>query len=142
MIPETIRSAMSKQGPVVGRPPEELTAVQESLAELGLLEHDQVREFFEKYRLASVFSNQYTELLDLCSPTCQMADTTDFGKDTYGLTDNFVCLTSGEGEGFIIYSKSDRKVYDVSITEIEDLKKGNVEPRWDSFFDLIEWYLK
>ncbi len=143
MIPETIRSAMSKQGPIVERPPGELTDVQESLMELGLLEHDQVREIFQKYRLTSVFSNQYTdELLDICSPTRQIAEGVDFANDTYGITDNFVCLSSGEGEGFIIYSKSDCKVYDVSITEIDDLEKGKVEPRWDSFFDLIEWYLK
>ena len=142
MIPETIRSAMSKQRPIVERPSEQLTAVQESLMELGLLEHNQVREFFETYRLGPVLSNQHTELLDLCSPTRQFAEATGFGRDTYRITDNFVCLTSGEGEGFILYSISDCKIYDVSVSELDDLEKGKVEPRWDSFFDLIEWYLK
>jgi hypothetical protein len=81
-------------------------------------------------------------LLDLCSPTRQFAETTDFGRDIYGVPGNYICLSSGEGEGFILYSISDRKIYDISVSELDDLEQGKVEPRWNSFFDLIEWYLK
>jgi hypothetical protein len=58
----------------------------------------------------------------------------ELGKD-------FICLTNGEGEGFILYSKRDGKVYDVGIGEIEALEQGTVAPRWNSFYELIEWYL-
>lgn len=131
-----------EQKPIVERPQEQFEEVQESLAELGLLEHDQVREFFEKYRLGSVRSNQSTELLDLCSPTRQIIDTTEFGRDAYDLPDGHICLTSGEGQGFILYSLIDRKVYDLQVWELKELTDGKAEARWGSFYDLIEWYLK
>lgn len=68
-------------------------------------------------------------------------EATDFGRDAYEITEDFVCLTSGEGEGFLIYGKKDRRIYDVSVSDLDALEAGEAEARWDSFFDLIEWYV-
>ncbi|WP_145115884.1 hypothetical protein [Botrimarina mediterranea] len=113
----------------------------EYLDVLGLSGDQQVREFFQNYNLSGVLSNRSHELLDLCSPTSQIIEATDFGRDTYGISENFVCLTSGEGEGFILYSKVDGKVYDVAVNQLDELEAGKIKARWQSFVELIEWYL-
>ncbi len=66
---------------------------------------------------------------------------TDFGRDTYEMTDDFIYLTSGEGEGFLVYSKQNRKIYDVSVSDLDVLEAGEKQATWDSFFDLIDWCL-
>lgn len=55
------------------------------------------------------------------------------------VTEDYVCLTSGEGEGFYLYSITDRKIYDVSVDELDDLEAGKKEARWGSFYELLEW---
>ena len=141
MIPDSIKSAMGNQQGTVQRVLSDLPKVAECLEVLGLTGDPQVKEFFESFQLSGVLSSRSQELLDLCSPTPQIAEATDFGRDTYEITDDFVCLTSGEGEGFILYSKTNGKVYDVAISQLDDLEAGNMEVTWQSFFDLIEWYL-
>ncbi|WP_317055807.1 hypothetical protein [Roseovarius rhodophyticola] len=142
MLTDKILVGMRAQGLSVSRQGEHLKEVEDSLIELGLEEHDQVKVFFEKYKLGAVLSKQLTELMDLCSPTRQIFRTTEFARDIYELPDGYICLTSGEGEGFILYSLLDRKVYDLSVTQFKDLADGKCEATWNSFFELIEWYLE
>ena len=132
---------MSSQIGAVERSADDLSLVSECLEALGLSGDQEVKEFFEAFKLSGVLSNRSQELLDLCSPSPQIAETTDFGRDTYEITEYFVCLTSGEGEGFILYSKPDGKVYNVAVNQLDDLEAGKVDATWQSFFDLIEWYL-
>ena len=132
---------MSRQVGAVKRSPDELPRVSACLQSLGLSHDQQVREFFEECKLSAVLASRPQELLDLCSPTPQIEEVTDFGRDTYEIPEEFICLTSGEGEGFILYSKSDGKVYDVSVSQLDDLEAGRLKATWASFYDLIEWYL-
>ncbi len=132
---------MSSQVGNVERPTADLPVVAERLAELGIGGDPQVREFFKNYTLSGVLSDRPLELLDLYSPTPEIAEATDFGRDVYEITDEFVCLTSGEGEGFILFSKTDGSVFDVDVDQLDDLEAGNLEPSWLSFYELIEWYL-
>tara|TARA_R110000851_G_scaffold232573_1_gene385173 strand:+ start:30 stop:581 length:552 start_codon:yes stop_codon:yes gene_type:complete len=141
MIPDKIIQGMYKHGPKAKRPSEQSEVVRESLAELDLLQHDQVREIFEVYNFAAILSRQLGELLDVCSPTRQIFEATEFGRDIYNLPDGYICLSSGEGEGFILYSKINQKVYDLEVAEFDDLEQGKAEPTWESFFELIEWYV-
>lgn len=141
MIPTTIIEKMGQQSGNVHREPADQEKVKSALAALGVENHDQLREFFIRFKLSGVLSNQSVELLDLCSPTDQIMEATDFGRDAYEITEDFVCLTSGEGEGFLIYGKKDRRIYDVSVSDLDALEAGEAEARWDSFFDLIEWYV-
>ena len=141
MIPQKIRLAMSNQQGRVDRPEIEFTVVDDCLKQLGVEGHGEFSKVFRTYNFSGVLSNQQPELLDLCSPSCQIAEATEFGRDTYEITDDFICLTSGEGEGFLLYSKSDRKVYDVAVSELDALEAGEIEARWESFFQFLEWYL-
>ena len=141
MIPATITQKMSQQAGNVDRDSTDLDKVNQALATLGIEDHEQPKEFFTRFKLSGVLSNHPVELLDLCSPTEQIFEATDFGRDTYEMTDDFICLTSGEGEGFLVYAKENRKVYDVSVSDLDALEAGEKEATWESFFDLIEWYL-
>jgi hypothetical protein len=55
-----------------------------------------------------------------------------------GLSSDFVPLTSFEGEGGIIWSKRDGRVYDAAWTEFQSLNDGKLAPRWESYYELIE----
>jgi len=141
VIPESIKEIMSTESAHVFRKPEKIHQVVECLETLGVADHDQLKEIFTTYNLNAFISKRLTELMDLCSPTPQIAETTDFGRDIYEVPEEYICLTSGEGEGFFLYSKLDRKVYDVDVSELEALDAGEKEARWETFFDLIEWYV-
>jgi hypothetical protein len=141
VIPESITKKLREFGDYARRPPEEVPEVIECLEELELMEHEQLREFFSEFDMEGVRSVQLVELMDLVSPGREVAETTFWARDMFELGDDFICLTNGEGEYFILYSKRDRKVYGVGIEEIEALERGAVAPRWESFYDLLEWYL-
>ena len=141
MIPTTIIQKMGQQAGNVDRDSADEGKVNEALAAIGIEDHEQPKEFFTRFKLSGVLSNHPVELLDLCSPTDQIFEATDFGRDTYEMTDDFVCLTSGEGEGFLVYSKQNRKIYDVSVSDLDALEAGEKEASWDSFYDLVDWYL-
>ena len=141
MIPATITQKMSQHAGNVDRDSADLDKVNQALATLGIADHEQPRDFFTRFNLSGVLSKRPVELLDLCSPTEQILEATDFGRDTYQMTDDFICLTSGEGEGFLVYAKETRKIYDLSVSDLDALEAGEREATWESFFDLIEWYL-
>lgn len=141
MIPKNIINALQAQKGEVERVPEQMSSVSSNIEALGLGGHTEIEEFFSTYDLAGVSSSREVELLDLCSPGDEIRETTEWARDIYQVGQDFVCLTSGEGEGFVLYSKVDRKVYDISVSELPALENGNVSPKWQSFFELIEWYL-
>lgn len=143
MIPNSIKELMSKQQGQVKRPSEDAEKVVQCLKDLGLEGHEQLHEFFTTYRLSGVLSKTSPEeLMDLASPTPQIAEVTEFVRDTYGVLEDFVCLTTGEGEGFYLYSKSDRRIYNVGVDELDALEAGEKKAEWNSFFELLEWYLR
>jgi len=141
MIPLSIVDAMSRQVGRVNRSDSDAEKVLASLRDLGVADHEQLKEFFLAYKLSGVLSKRETELVDLCSPTPQILEATEFGRDTFNVTDDFICMTSGEGDGFVLYSKISRKLFDVGVNELDAVEAGKRDADWESFYDLIEWYL-
>ena len=141
MIPDLIIENMSEQLGKVDRSPSESEKVNQALKKIGVLENDEFGIFFKRFKLSGVLSNRSVELLDLCSPTEQIREATEFGQDAFEIQENFICLSSGEGEGFVLYSKADKNAYDIKVDELDALEAGEKEPSWKSFFELIEWYL-
>ena len=142
MIPRDIRDLIIKQPGRVLRSTTELDLVLRSLNDLNISEQSELGEFFLEYCLSGVLSNRRMELLDLCSPTLQIWNATRFGRDVYDVPDEYVCLTSGESEGFVLYSVTNRRIYDIGVSEIEALENGLVQPTWSTFFELMRWYLQ
>lgn len=142
MIPRSIIELLVNIDAEVDRDKSESKDVERNIALLGLNGEEEMSHFFKRYDLGGIISNKNFELLDLCGSNDEIYETTDWAKDVYELPDGFVCLTSGEGEGFVLFSKIDGKVYDVSVSQFDDLSQGKVESRWNSYFDLIRWYLE
>ncbi len=142
MIPNFIEKLIKNQKGDYFRDSYKIELVQEALLKLNIKHHEEINAFFSTYNLSGVLSeSSNVELLDLCSPTPQIFDATEFGRDVYDITEDYICLTSGEGEGFFLYSIEDKKVYDVNVEDLDALEAGKLEPRWNSFFDLMKWYL-
>jgi len=142
MVPAIIETLMRVQRGRVHRDPSEQPTVRRRLEELSIETSTQLGQFFMTFSLGGVLSVRDIELLDLCSPSAQIRDATKFGREIYGVENQFICLTSGEDEGFVLYSISDESVYDVGVNELKRLPDGIVTPRWKSFNDLIIWYLQ
>ncbi len=143
MIPEKIVTLMSKQTGKCLRPAGDKEKIIECLKELGIEDHEQIKEFFIMYKASAILSKTSNEeLMDLLSPTKQIADVTEFVRDVYGVKDDYICISSAEGEGFFLYSKIDSAIYDVNVEELEELEAGSTTPKWTSFFDFLEWYLQ
>lgn len=142
MIPNEIRDLIRTHPGQVVRSADEIPKVLSDLRDLGIKTDSQFGEFFLEYTLVGVLSRQNIELLDLSSPSAEILIATKFGRDVFGVPDGYACLTSGENEGFILYSISDEHVYDIGVAEIDGLAAGSISPRWDSFNNLLLWYLK
>lgn len=142
MIPNEIVKAMDSQDGEVKRLNAEKECINRNISLLGLENHNEIKDFFLIYDLSGVISKAEIELLDLCSPSDEILETTEWARDIYDVDEGFVCLSSGEGEGFILFSKYNGKIYDVSVSELGALEEGKVAPRWNSFYDLLIWYLQ
>jgi|GEM_PF-415607 len=140
MIPEDIRELMALQAGSVGRARSRDATAQ--LARLGVAEGAQLSVFFAEFKAGGILARLGAdELLDPCQPTPQLAGATDFATEVYDLTGGFVALTSGEGEGFVLYELVSGGVYDVGVEEFVALEAGHLSPRWESFFEYLRWYL-
>lgn len=142
MIPNNIIKLMELQVGHTKRENSERDSVESLLHALGLSNDSEIGEFFLTYKLSGVLSDSSNkELLDIASPTPQILEETEFVRETYEVTDEFVCLTSSEGEGFFLFSIKDHKIYDLGVEDLDLLEEGNYLARWTSFYELIEWYL-
>lgn len=140
MIPSDIGTLMSIQmGDVVRH---DLGDVRRQLAGLGILPGTEIHEFFEAYSVCSVRSEvSHEELMDPSHPSPQLESATAFARETYDVPERFICLTSGEGEGFFLYDLASNAIFDVGVDELDALEIGDVQPRWGSFFEFLRWYL-
>jgi len=141
MIPDRIHQLISTQKGYYHRSPEERHVVRQQLLLLSISAESEFGEFFLAYCLTGVLSEQLTELIDICSPSPQILHSTEFGREVCGAGNDFIALSSWEGEGCILYSNSSGQVFDVGLSQLDDLNNGGVQSRWNSFFELMEWYL-
>ena len=64
-----------------------------------------------------------------------------FWKDQYpNLSDRYLRISSIEGEGSYFYDKETDAVYDVDWNQMDDFVAGKLKPKFNSFYDFLEWY--
>ena len=64
-----------------------------------------------------------------------------FWKEQYpNITDNYLQISSIEGQGSYFYDKETDAVYDVDWSQMDDFMAGKLEPMFNSFYDFLEWY--
>ena len=140
MIPKSISDEMLRTRGNVLRKSESL--VVEELRRLGVPEHSQFGEFFIHFQVSALSSAvSKEELMDLASPAPQIRSVTEFVHGVYDVPDQFICLTSAEGEGFYLYDRDSEAVYDVGVEDVQALAARTVTPSWRDFYTFISWYL-
>jgi hypothetical protein len=140
-VPTDIAVLMAAQRGAVRR--SDPGAALEELLHLGVEPESQLAMFCAEYQVSPVSSSvSAEELMDPVSPTRQLRGVTAFVRDTYEVPTDFVCLTSAEGEGFILYELSTGAVYDVDARHVPALTRGLLQPRWVDVFAFLRWYLQ
>lgn len=139
LVPDKIqRLVLSQKGNVVRTARERARA---ELAKLGVREGSEIHSFFSEFQIGLFISrSSYEELSDVCEPTPQIWVGTQFVRDVWELPEEFICLTSVQGEGCYLYSNVTESVYDFSLAEREQFLRAP-RPVWKGFFEFIEWYL-
>ena len=138
MIPENIHQLISGQKGHYLRRPEERELVRQQLQVLAVDEESEFGEFFLAYCLTGVLSEQLTLLCDLCYPSPEILHCTEFVREVYEADNDFIALSTWEGEGGILYSISSGRILDVDADQLDDLNNARVQPRWNGFFELME----
>ena len=139
MIPPDIEEFMKTRHGAIRSDTDEVRA---ALKQIGVSEATQFGQFFSRfnvYQLPPAMSGD--ELLDLVTPSQQIVTATNYAHDAYQIPARYVALTSGEGEGFLLYDRESEAVYDVGIADVPSLLDGSLKPQWSSFFSFIRWYI-
>ena len=131
-VPERIRMlALSRPGDVRRKNPGEIV---ERLRELGVDPDSQLAAFFREFSTSNMLSASSPEtLVDPPRPT-------RFIHEVWKLPQEYVCITSCEGEGCYLYSTRTGAVYDFGLATRAAFLADPVA-RWKDFDTFIEWYL-
>lgn len=66
---------------------------------------------------------------------------TEFIHDMWELPENYIGLTSLQGEGGYLLDKNSGGVWDFDLAQREDFVSGLTPPNWSGFFEFVRWYL-
>jgi hypothetical protein len=141
MLPDDIKAAVSRQpGRVLREDPE---SARHRLEQLGVSESSLLGRFYLEFQGPFPFGMGSEELLDIDNRVVpSIVDTTKFANAVLGLPSHFICITSPEGEGFVLYDKRTESVYDTGVDELPALLSGDLQPRWKTFFDYLRDYFR
>lgn len=112
--------------------------VSKTLQSLGIEADSQIYEFYTNYMVC--VSNAKLQKTDL-NEVNMFVLSTFFIRETWGLPENFVCLSSVEGEGCYLYDKETGKVCDFDLADREAFLSGEIKQEWPDFYSFMEWYL-
>ena len=139
MIPESITNYLAQEGDVVLR--KDALHAFEALRQIGVDENTELGEFYTKYRGGFLSPEPRPELLDIAGPAIPaIPDQTAYVLDRYELPEEFVALTSDESEGMYLYNRNNKSVYDFNVGQSQELVNGEIQPRWNSFNDFLNWF--
>lgn len=140
MIPIQLKKLVEQQPGKVHRTNRE--AVERALSDLNVSFDSEFAEFFLAYTITLFKSDVSGEqLCDVAEPTPEVALGTHFVHDVWELPEQFVCLSSVQGEGAYLYDRNTGKVWDFDLGCREDFLSGGQPAKWNSFFEFMTWYL-
>ncbi len=64
---------------------------------------------------------------------------TAFAHTELGVPEEFLALTSTEGDGIVLYSRNTGQVFDVQYGQFEALAAGTLQPVAESFSGYLRW---
>jgi hypothetical protein len=104
--------------------------------ELGLLNLDSA--FIDFYTVVAIPIVGKGSELHTLEKIIETSESSEY-SDISGMN-NFLRLSSIEGEGSYFYNKATDQVFDVSWGEELDLVEGKLKPISSTFYDFLEWY--
>jgi hypothetical protein len=138
MIPKKLANLIESQPGEIFRS-DRATAVL-ALKELDIDPNSEIAEFFLTYQITLFRSeSSFETLCDIDND--EISTGTNFIHEVWGLPDNYICLTTCEGEGCYLYDKNNGTVCDFDLGEREKFLNGKIKTQWPSFFDFLAWYL-
>jgi len=145
VIPHELVERLKDQAefnPLVFRSPANQAEVRDALEELGIGLDQEIARFLLAYRMHAIRPVRNSrQLNDICEPRREIFRSTEFARSLYGLNDDFVCLDTAEGEGYIVYSKTTRAIYEGGIPEVPALNAGTLAPTYRGFFEFMLDYV-
>jgi hypothetical protein len=116
---------------------------QRQLERIGVGSETPFGQFFLQFEGGYAVANGMKELLDIAGPAFPaIPDVTRYICENCGVPETYVCLTSPEGEGFVLYDRVAGAVFDTGLDELPALLAGEVTPRWATFFDYLRDYFR
>jgi hypothetical protein len=117
-------------------------AAEAALNGLGIPLDSEIAEFFLTHQISQFSSDVSDEqLCDVAEPSEEICAGTQFIRDVWELPEQYVCLTSAQGEGAYLYERSTGGVWDFNLSSREKFLAGKENARWNSFFEFLTWYL-
>ena len=118
------------------------SSAERALADPGMSLDSQFAQLYLAYKLLSFQSDvSYEELIDVAKPNRAVAVGTRFAHEIWGLPDKYVAFTSIEGEGAYLYTERTGRSGNLSLRPEMLFLAGMQQPKWNSFFEFMEWYL-
>lgn len=140
MIPRQLINLIEKQPGNIHRA--DTGPVIEALKALDISLESELAEFFLNYVITFFRSTtSYEELCDIAEPSNEIEVGTSFIHEVWELPENFICLTTVQGEGCYLYDKKNGEVLDFSLAQRAEFLAGEVGQKWNTFFDFLIWYL-
>jgi hypothetical protein len=146
MVPKDLAQRLRVQAasnPHVLRTQVQRRAAARALFDLKLSEADEIGEFYLEYSMNAIRSAADVNfvLVDICSPSDEVAKATEFVQRAYGVSEDYICLDIAEGESFVLYSRSTKLIFDAGRRDVPALNAGQARPTWNTFYELMDQYV-
>jgi hypothetical protein len=113
-----------------------------ALLQLGVNSSSEFFAFASEYCLGNLFPPSEDEALsDVCVPSGEVAAGTRFVREVWGLPEQYFCISSCQGEGCYLLSRTTGEVFDFSLARRHEFLAAPVA-RWASFYEFLRWYLR
>jgi hypothetical protein len=98
-------------------------------------------EFFSKYSPTAMLKDIEGKELGNIDHIMNQISPNTFWAHELGLSSDFIIITNFEGEYFLAYSLSDKKVYLIELGNFDKANNKELSARWDTFEQLLQEYL-
>jgi hypothetical protein len=140
MLPIELKTLVEKQPGQVQR--KNRAAAELALSNLKVPLDSELAQFFLAYTITlfqSVVSSE--QLCDIADPTHEIAVGTRYIREVWELPEQFVCLSSVQGEGAYLYDLNVGSVWDFELGARDAFLTGRQSARWQGFYEFMIWYL-
>lgn len=140
MIPNTLQNLIDLQPRVKKRTNEELAI--EQLKIVGIDTESEFAIFYRQYMPGSLDSKACADTLcDIAESTNEILEGTKFIHEMWELPGIYVCFSSLQSEGGFLLNTENGMIWDFDLGQHAAFMAGEIKPRWNVFFEFLEWYL-